>query len=108
MIRSNKHKRSLGGLRLNPNKQYDNQPDHLGRMFIKREDIEHLYDQLSKNNDPVIEVAMASWFNSKRKKSGAVDNYLSVEISPLKIRDKKWYFPEDEENIISTLERFFT
>jgi hypothetical protein len=61
-------------------------------MFIKRKDIEQLYDQLSKNHNPVIEVAIASWFNSKRKKSGAVDNYLSVEISPLKIRDKKCYF----------------
>ena len=102
-----KHKRSLGGLRPNKAKTFDQQPDYIGRILLKRETIQRLYEDLQNNHNPIIEADMSGWSNQKRYKNGKVDSYVSVEIRPLQDRQTPIYFPEDDENPIHNIDKFF-
>ena len=102
-----KHKRSLGGLRPNKAKTFDQQPDYIGRILLKRETIQQLYAELKSNPNDLIECGLAGWSNQKRKKNGAIDKYLTIEVRPLKDNQTRFYLPDDDENPFTNLEAFF-
>ena len=101
------HKRSLGGLRKNHKKTQASQPDYLGRYLFKRETIMQLYAELEQNPNELIECGLAGWENQKRKKNGAIDHYLTIEVRPLKDNQTRFYLPDDDENPFTNLEAFF-
>ena len=101
------HKRSLGGLRKNKKKTQEKQPDFIGRHFFKRETIQQLYAELEQNPNDLIECGLAGWSNQKRKKNGAIDHYLTIEVRPLKDNQTRFHLPDDDENPFTNLEAFF-
>ena len=101
------HKRSLGGLRINQRKTQAKQPDFTGRHFLNRETIQQHYAEHKSNPNDLIECGLAGWENQKRKKNGAIDNYLTIEVRPLKDNQTRFYKPDDDENPFTNLEAFF-
>ena len=101
------NKRSLGGLRINRKKTQEKQPDYIGRHFFKRETIQQLYAELQNNPNDLIECGLAAWNNTKRKKNGVTDRYLTIEVRPLTDTQTRFYRPDDDENPFTNLEAFF-
>lgn len=75
--------RSLGSIRQNPEWTKGSPlPEALGKLQIRREHLEAMYNQLQETGEPVIEGRLAIWMTLKRPSDGAIDGFISCEFQP--------------------------
>ena len=73
--------RSLGSLRKNPEwTKGSRSPEALGKLRIRREHLEAMYNQLQETGEPVIEGRLAIWMTLKKRPDGTLDGFISLEF----------------------------